>query len=279
MARLFRDTRPEAEQILIELMRQAPPWRKMEMVGQMYRTVRQLMLVGLRERHPDASPDELRRRLADLLLGPELAKKVHGLLREGSSPMLTEPIAVTLLVIEALEQLDVPYLIGGSLASARYGAVRATMDADLVADLRLEHADPLAQALEGAFYVDTDAVRDAVRRRDSFNVIHLETVFKVDIFIPKGRPFDRAQFERREKKVMTTDPERTAYVASAEDIVLAKLEWYQMGGGVSKRQWEDIQSVLKAQGDRLDLAYMRRWAAELGVADLLARALADAEQA
>ena len=190
--------------------------------------------------------------------------------------MVSEPVAVTLLVIEALEVLNVPYLIGGSLASAVHGVARATVDTDLVADLRPEHAEPLAQSLGGAFYVDVEAIRDAVRRRSSFNVIHLETMFKVDIFVPKQRPFNQAQFERRTVQVVAADPECTAYVASAEDTVLTKMEWYRMGGEISDRQWRDVLGVLKVQGERLDLAYLRRWAGMLDVADLLAEALAQA---
>lgn len=191
-------------------------------------------------------------------------------------PMLSEPIAVTFTVIEALEALGVPYLIGGSLASAVHGTVRATMDVDLVADLQMQHAEPLAKALQNEFYVDVETVRDAILRRDSFNAIHLETMFKVDIFVLKSRAFDQEQFKRRTEQILAADPERTAFVATAEDTILAKLEWYAKGGEVSDRQWQDVLGIIEVQGDALDLAYLEEWAAELGLAELLERALEEA---
>lgn len=111
--------------------------------------------------------------------------------------MLPDPIAVTLLVTGALEALEIPYLIGGSLASALQGVVRATMDAGVVADLGDEHAEPLAQSLPGSFYVDAEAIRDAVAHKGSFNAIHLATMFKVDVFVSENRPFDQSRFARR----------------------------------------------------------------------------------
>jgi len=190
--------------------------------------------------------------------------------------MPNDPIAVTLLVIDALDALGVPYLIGGSLASAVHGVLRATLDTGLVADLRLEHAEPLARALGGTFYVDAEFIREAVLHQRSFNVIHLETMFKVDVFVVKNRPFHHSQMERRMAQVIATDPDRTAYVATAEDTILAKLEWYHMGGDVSEQQWRDVLGVMKVQADRLDLAYLRQWAAQLNISDLLERAIKEA---
>ena len=187
--------------------------------------------------------------------------------------MLPEPIAITQQVIEVLDALGVPYLIGGSFASSVYGTYRATADVDLVADLQFAQVELLGKALRDQFYIDDEMVRDAIRHRRSFSAIHLTTMFKVDVFIPQRRPYSQAQLERRVKRIIWPEPECTAYLASAEDNILAKLEWYRMGGEVSERQWRDILGVLKVQGDRLDFGHLRRWAADLNVADLLEKAV------
>lgn len=187
--------------------------------------------------------------------------------------MYDNALTVTLDVIATLEQLQIPYLVGGSMASALHGFSRTTLDSDLVADVRPEHVPTLVQQLGVRYYISDSAIYDAIRHRSSFNLIHLATMFKVDIFLPKARQFDRDQMRQRRQYIVATEPERTAYVASPEDTILAKLEWYRLGGEVSDRQWRDILGVIQVQGDRLDLAYLQQGAAALAVADLLRRAL------
>lgn len=189
---------------------------------------------------------------------------------------LSEPTAVTLLVTAILERLGVRYAIGGSFASSLHGVFRASVDADLVADLRLEHVEPFARALGNVFYRNETAMRRAIELRRSFNVIHFDTMFKVDVFISKGRRFDEAQLDRRAAHVIANDPERSAFVASAEDTILAKLDWYREGGGVSEQQWRDVLGILQVQSETLDRGYLRSMAASLLVSDLLERALTEA---
>jgi len=182
-----------------------------------------------------------------------------------------------MIVVEALESLEVPYLIGGSLASSLHGSSRATLDADIVADLDAKDVESLHSKLCAEFYLDLEAMREAIRQRGSFNAIHLETAFKIDVFLPRDRPFDRMEFERRQRYEVSTSPIRSAYFASPEDVVLAKLEWYLSGGEVSDRQWNDILGVLKVQAERLDRHYLQQWAQRIGVRDILDRALRQSE--
>jgi hypothetical protein len=191
----------------------------------------------------------------------------------GNSKMLPEPIAVTAKVTAVLETLDVPYFIGGSLASTLYGMIRTTQDSDIIAEMRAGHIRPFVLALQDEFYLDEEMIAAAVANQSSFNIIHRESMFKVDIFIPRERAFIKKQFARARRELLSSDPVVQAYVSTAEDTLLAKLEWFRMGGESSERQWRDVLGVLKVQAGTLDLEYLRSTAIELNVEDLLERAL------
>ena len=190
--------------------------------------------------------------------------------------MQNEPIEVTLKVTGVFEALGVPYLIGGSLASTLYGMVRTTQDSDIVAVMKIEHLKPFVTALQDEFYVDDEMIAESIRRRTSFNIIHRESMFKVDVFIPHPRPFLQTQLARANKQTFTLETDISAKFASPEDTILSKLEWYRMGGEVSERQWRDVLGVLKTRQGELEFSYLQKWANELGVSDLLERALSEA---
>jgi hypothetical protein len=177
-------------------------------------------------------------------------------------------------VLDALEALDVRHYVGGSLASSAHGIPRASIDADIVADLRPRDAVPFVAALGDRYYVSEARVRDAVERRGSFNLIHLGTMLKIDVFVAKDRAFDRRALDRARPEPLETQGGRHVPLASAEDIILAKLERYRKGGEVPERQWADVLGVMRAGRRRLDLLYLRELAADLAVSDLLERALA-----
>jgi hypothetical protein len=188
---------------------------------------------------------------------------------------LPDALVATLALTGVLDELVVPYLVAGSLASSYHGIPRSTADSDLVAALAVEHAVPLVSRLTPAFYVDLDRVCDAIQRRSSFNAIHLATMVKVDVFILKDTPLGRQEMERRQPMHLPDLPETVLHVASAEDTVVQKLAWYRLGREVSEHQWKDVLGIIKVRRQGLDLAYLRHAAAALAISDLLDRALAD----
>ena len=180
-------------------------------------------------------------------------------------------------LLETLDKMEVPYLLGGSAASSVHGIARPTMDADVVADLRPDQVEEFVSLLKKDFYADPSAIREALSRKRSFNLIHFASTFKIDIFPLKSDPYSRASFGRRryeESHSFGPEPIECA-VASAEDTILRKLEWYRAGGETSERQWNDLRGIVMVQQDRLDREYMRHWAKDLKVDDLLERLLAE----
>lgn len=182
-----------------------------------------------------------------------------------------DPLAVAAVVVGVLSRLGILHTIGGSIAASFAGEPRSTVDIDVIAALDDTQVAALVAALSPDFYVDGDAVRRAVRKRSSVNLIHHATMLKVDIFVAGGTPLDTEQLERRLWVRLDNGVELPIH--PPEDILLQKLRWFRLGGEVSDRQWRDILGIVRVQGGELDLPYLQRQAPKLGVSDLLHRAM------
>ena len=180
-------------------------------------------------------------------------------------------------VVNAFKALSIPYYIGGSIASSLYGMARATMDVDMVAQITPTQVPPFVESLKDAYYIDENMILEALSLASSFNLIHLETMIKIDVFVQKTDPFHLSALKRRQvDRLVEDDLESDFYFYSPEDILLIKICWYETGQRVSERQWLDVIGIIKVQADSLNQAYLIQWAQSLNVLDLLRQAFADA---
>lgn len=242
------DTTPEAQAVLDEVYRRMPIDQKWQLLWQAQRRSRLLSETGSQMRD-------------------------RGSVSMGQAG---EDLNVLRRVITALENLGILYALGGSMASSIYGVMRSTQDADLTVEPFPGREQALANSFDAAYYVSVPAMQEANQRRTSFNIIDTTIGFKCDLFVRQDRPFEQSAMSRRVAMTLPDRPEQQIWVHSAEDVILFKLEWYRLGEETSERQWLDVQYVLKAQAERLDLDYLTRWATEVGVADLLRHAMKDA---
>lgn len=190
---------------------------------------------------------------------------------------MTLPTGLIIHVAGILERLGIPYHVGGSVASSAHGMYRASADVDFVIDPTPGQLQALAGALEPEFYVSRAAVAEALAQRGTFNAIHEATSFKVDFFLKGTAPFDDEELRRSIRMVVGAGQPHSILIKSAEDTILRKLHWYRRGGEVGERQWQDVLSILAAMRGQLEEGHLDRWARELGVSDLLARARREVE--
>jgi hypothetical protein len=188
-----------------------------------------------------------------------------------------EPVQITYHIAQVFERLHIRYFVGGSLASSLHGIPRATQDVDIVAEILSGQIPLIVESLESEFHVDSEMIEEAIQHSSSFNVIHLTTMFKVDIFILKSDTASQEEMVRRERYQVSDDPQQMLFLATAEDVILHKLYRYQLGGGVSERQWSDVLGVLQVQHDTLDRAYLKKAAQQRGVIKLLKEAFNEAD--
>jgi hypothetical protein len=271
---LLTDTSPEAQRVLDECYRQMSPARKWAILDDAYLFARVLHASGVRLRQPAATDADVRRDWVRLHLGDG-----PWLTTGGNADMFQQPIEhrrVFFEVLAAFDRAGITCAVGGSVASSLHGVPRYTEDADLTAEPFAGREEILIRQFGPEYYLSADAVRQAVRNRSSFNIIHTKSGFKVDVFVQKLRPFDQNLLARRITRSDLEPSGKSVPILSAEDVLLHKLEWFRLGGETSDRQWGDVLGVLRVQAGRLDDAYLDRWAAELNVADLLNNARAAA---
>ena len=185
---------------------------------------------------------------------------------------MTTPAQLVVWIAQLLDQLGIPYHVGGSVASSWYGQPRSTADLDVVIEADAKGLASLAEALRREFYVSPEAMAEALAQRRSFNAISLEGPYKVDFFIRGDRAFDKAEFARAQPHRLDSPHGLTVRLMSPEDLILRKLEWFRLGGEVSDHQWQDALGVIRGMRGRLDESHLERWADELGLLDLLERA-------
>jgi hypothetical protein len=262
------DTSPEAEQVLVEVFRKMPPGQKWLQLGQLFQDARLLHAAGERLRHPGATRKEIHQAWLRINLGFTRTDWIGEPRVDQNRSNLQGVRDVT----RVLERLGIPYALGGSLASSVHGIARYTQDADITVEPFPGKEAQVAAAFGPDFYLSLPGIEEAVRQGSSFNIINTSTGFKVDVFVRKDQPFEHAALGRRTALELPDCPEEPIFVHTPEDIILFKLRWYRLGNEMSDRQWADIQGVLKVQAGKLDDAYLDRWAADLGVSDLLARA-------
>src|SRR5208337_5187255 len=156
------------------------------------------------------------------------------------------------------EELGIAYMVGGSAASSFYAFVRTTQDGDLVVALGPDQVEKFASAFAPEFYLDRASIHRSLQMGGSFNLIHLESSLKIDFFPLRKRSFSQREFSRRQPRLLLKESIAPAYVATAEDTLLSKLEWFRAGGEVSENQWKDVLGILKVQAESLDLTYLKQ---------------------
>lgn len=177
-------------------------------------------------------------------------------------------------VIQVLEAGGIEYMITGSIVSSLQGEPRSTHDIDILINIQLRSASELAQAFPPPdFYLDEEAIVEAVNQQGMFNLIDITTGDKVDFWILTQEPFDQSRFARRYIESLS---DFNLHVSSPEDTILAKLRWAKLAGG-SEKQFTDALRIYEIQFEGLDMTYLEQWVKRLGVAELWKRLVDEAE--
>ena len=176
-------------------------------------------------------------------------------------------------IVEAIEQVGIPYMLVGSIASSFHGRPRATVDADIVIDPTPQQLAAFIEPLERDCYISRQAVAAAIENHTMFNIIDAKSGWKADMIIRKNRAFSRQEFAR---KILSPVFGANLYLITPEDAILSKLEWAK--GRMSQVQFNDALGILTVQTNRLNFEYLRKWAKELDIAEALEKLITEANK-
>jgi hypothetical protein len=266
------DTCIEAELIQFKLWREMSSTQKLNLVKRVYKKGSNLIVIGINHQFSNL-PRTMFRSLYIRKRWGNLSDTIENIINFQGDLMLEDPIWLIQQLAVIFEDLKIPYYVGGSVASSLQGEVRFTEDLDLAIDIKSEQGLLLIEALTPNFYISDVAVNEALQGiTTSFNVIHLQTIEKADIFISGKDEFSVSKMNRRQL-YQVEEKQSSFYVCSPEDTILQKLLWLKMGQEQSQKQWRDVLGVLKLQQERLDFDYLRLWGEILGVKERLQQAM------
>lgn len=182
---------------------------------------------------------------------------------------MNEELELIKEVASRLEQAGIGYMMTGSMAMAVYTTPRMTRDIDIVIQVTYEDTKKIVELFQNDFYIDETSVRQAVENRGMFNIIHNESVIKIDFIIRKDEEYRLEEFARRQTVEIEGQP---ISVVAPEDLILSKLVWARQSD--SELQLGDVRQMLTALND-IDDDYLKNWSEKLGVAELLEKARED----
>ena len=270
------DTTPEVERLQVARIRSFSPARKFASVRSWTHTLTSANLHAMRSGTPESNERAIAVRFITREYGKALATDFQTAVEQRPEWTIQEHDlqGAMIPVIEALERLGLHYYLSGSIACSIYGLPRGAQDIDVVADIQAEHVSPLVKHLQGAYSINAQALRDAIAQRSAFSLLHLSSLVKVDVMLPRGTPFD-SLVSQRVQQLSLIEGYQPIWIASSEDVVLMGLEWYRECGATADDRWNDLLGVVKVQAPTLDLTYLRHVAPTLNVSGLLEQAFID----
>ena len=271
------DTTPEVERLQVARIRSFSPARKFASVRSWTHTLTSANLHAMRSGAPEPDERDIAVRFVTREYGRSLATDFQAAVEQRPEWTIQEHdlLVAMVPVIEAFECLGIRYYVSGSIACSVYGLPRGAQDIDFRADIQLEHVCPLIDYLQAAYTINVQALCDATAQRSAFSLLHLSSLVKVDVMLPRGTPFD-SLVSQRVQQLSLIEEYQPLWIASPEDVVLLGLEWYRECGATADDQWNDLLGVVKVQAPTLDLTYLRHVAPTLNVSGLLEQALIDA---